>query len=230
MPTCITSTPFPVPWLQACRAGSGCRRAAAAAPGPGLAGIPVLLPRAVPAPWSGCCRWPALPGSAPAGRWWFCLPWGRLPCSGGVGWCWILSTLFAARRRWRPGGGRSARIPDGCGQGSCGRTECLATAAALRASLPPVPFSGKRTWFAAVPGLGARPAGAGAADPGVGGSAWIRGFPRQAVLFPEADLQWSAKACNVFQATAARERKRLAGREANPFKTITFNRFDLPCG
>ena len=78
--------------------------------------------------------------------------------------------------------------------------------------------------------FGAWPAGAGAVDPGVGGSAWFRGFPRQAVLFPEADLQWSAKACNVFQATAARERKRLAGREANPFKTITFKRFDLPCG
>lgn len=74
MPTCITSTPFPVPWLQACRAGSGCRRAAAAAPGPGLAGIPVLLPRAVPAPWSGCCsgRRFLVPlrqaGGGPAGR------------------------------------------------------------------------------------------------------------------------------------------------------------------
>jgi hypothetical protein len=79
-------------------------------------------------------------------------------------------------------------------------------------------------------GFGARPAGAGAADRGPGGSAWIRGFPRQAVLFPEADLRWSPKACNVFQATAARERKRLAGREASPFKTIAFNRFGLPCG
>ena len=78
--------------------------------------------------------------------------------------------------------------------------------------------------------FGARPAGAVAADPGVGRSAWIRGFPRQPALSPEADLRWSAKACNVFQATAARKRKRLAGREANPFKTITFKRFDLPCG
>ena len=69
-----------------------------------------------------------------------------------------------------------------------------------------------------MPGFGARPAGAGAADPGVGGSAWIRGFPRQAVLFPEADLQWSAKACNVFQATAAGERKRLAAGRPTPSK------------
>jgi hypothetical protein len=48
MPTCITPTPFPVPWLQACRAGSRCRWAAAAAPsGAGRPGIPVLLPRGV---------------------------------------------------------------------------------------------------------------------------------------------------------------------------------------
>ena len=230
MPTCITSTPFPVPWLQACRAGSGCRRAAAAAPGPGLAGIPVLLPRAVPAPWSGCCRWPALPGSAPAGRWWFCLPWGRLPCSGGVGWCWILSTLFAARVPVASGR-RAVRADPG--RMRAGELRVLSAWPQRRRCgrlCRRVRFRENEPGLLRCPGSVRGRPGAGAADPGVGGSAWIRGFPRQAVLFPEADLQWSAKACNVFQATAARERKRLAGREANPFKTITFNRFDLPCG
>ena len=211
-------------------------------PAPAAAGLQ-LLRRGRGWPGSRCsCRGPCRrPGPDAAGGRRFLVPLrqagggpaGRVGPAAVQRRCWLVLDFKHTFLREGAGGVRAAGGPRGsrtdAGRGAA-RTECLATAAALRASLPPVPLSGKRTWFAAVPGLGARPAGAGAADPGVGGSAWIRGFPRQAVLFPEADLQWSAKACNVFQATAARERKRLAGREANPFKTITFNRFDLPCG
>jgi len=219
MPTCITSTPFPVPWLQACRAGSGCRRAAAAAPGPGLAGIPVLLPRAVPAPWSGCCR--------VAGASWFRS--GRqvvvLPAVGPAAVqrrCWLVLDFKHTFRREGAGGVRAAGGPRGsrtdAGRGAAGVLSAWPQRRRCGRLCRRVSFRENEPGLLRCPGSVRGRPGAGAADPGVGGSAWIRGFPRQAVLFPEADLQWSAKACNVFQATAAGERKRLAAGRPTPSK------------
>jgi hypothetical protein len=146
-------------------------------PGRGRAGpaIPVLQPRGVGRA-GVLARVLQVSGAAwfrsgmqvggPAGR-------GAGCCAaGGVGWLVLdFKHTFPAKCRLRSGGGRSARIPEGCGQGSRGRIECLATSAALRTGLC------RRFRFRDdEPGLlpcpfGARPAGAVAADPGVGRSA-----------------------------------------------------------
>jgi hypothetical protein len=75
MPTCITSTPFPVPPAAGlpCRLPLPLRRPGpAAAPSARAHGIPASGrgALAVPVSWPGCCRWPAPPGSAPACLWW----------------------------------------------------------------------------------------------------------------------------------------------------------------
>ena len=211
-------------------------------PAPAAAGLQ-LLRRGRGWPGSRCsCRGPCRrpgPDAAVAGASWFRS--GRqvvvLPAVGPAAVqrrCWLVLDFKHTFRREGAGGVRAAGGPRGsrtdAGRGAAGVLSAWPQRRRCGRLCRRVRFRENEPGLLRCPGSVRGRPGAGAADPGVGGSAWIRGFPRQAVLFPEADLQWSAKACNVFQATAARERKRLAGREANPFKTITFNRFDLPCG
>ena len=143
MPTCITSTPFPVPPAAGlpCRLPLPLRRPGpAAAPSARAHGIPASGrgALAVPVSWPGCCRWPALPGSAPACLWWTAGHGAGGRAAAAQRLCWLVLDFkhtSPAGCRLRPGDGRPARIPAECGQGSSGRVECLATSAVLRTGL-----------------------------------------------------------------------------------------------
>ena len=136
--------------------------------------------------------------------------------------CWLVLDFKHTFRREGAGGVRAAGGPRGsrtdAGRGAAGVLSAWPQRRRCGRLCRRVSFRENEPGLLRCPGSVRGRPGAGAADPGVGGSAWIRGFPRQAVLFPEADLQWSAKACNVFQATAAGERKRLAAGRPTPSK------------